>query len=256
MYQKLCKRCKFNFESISQNSQFCKDCVWTYKKKGPRESKYKMNRVSLRDPDFYSYLMGFCCSDGSVQEHPSGKAKTVRYLSTDLEIVEKITQKLEYTRPISINREFNDHRKTCWENILYSDNARYFHSKGLTPDKTKLSIDNMDISIFPYLRGLLDGDGSIKVESRQVDFLGQKILLESIQKRLLELDFEVHPPRDAGGTYIISVGGLLRIRKLLGLMYENPTIYLDRKFELAQQVFDRKDGRVRYQGHHPVSLES
>jgi hypothetical protein len=129
---------------------------------------------------------------------------------------------------------------------LYSDNARFFHERGLVKDKSELTLDNMDVDLYPYLRGLLDGDGSIIISSREVRFLGQEKLLKSIQVKLDLVGFKVKDPRkDKESLWSIEIGGWARIKDILRRLYGDSTIHLDRKKILAQKVLDHKPFKVR-----------
>jgi hypothetical protein len=241
-YSKNCRKCHLRYETTSRNHQFCPGCRG-YKKR-PRQlksSKYRIKPEAFRDRELISYLMGFCSSDGSLELLPSGEVYTVRYISTDREIIEKITTRLGYTRPISINREFEDHRKTAFENILYSDNARHFGSLGLTKKKEDLTLDSMDVAIGPFLRGLCDGDGTISPAAVEVTFLGQERMLQSVRNRLLGYFDYVQEPRKAKdrNLWLLQVGGTTRVGKLFDLMYDGATIYLERKFRVMEEMRER-----------------
>jgi len=237
-FNKTCKRCQNPYQG-ARNARFCPDCTWQYTPKGERTSKFRLNHNVLGDREVLSYILGFGCTDGSVAEDGS-TVKNVRLLSTDKELIELITFRLEYERPVSLNRTFDDHRKDCWENIFYSDHARFLVSKGLRKDKEQLTLEDMDVDIYPFLRGHCDGDGTISPAGRTVSFLGRKLMMDSISDRLNRDGFPVSEARPTQGKlWTVQVGGNPRVADLLHRMYEGSTLHLQRKYEQATVFWER-----------------
>lgn len=90
-----------------------------------------------------------------------------------------------------------------------------------------------------YIRGLIDGDGYIRSTEYGVGLVGSQQILEYVRDFLAkELDWTdaqnkyIHPH---GVIYKFAVGGKNISKSILHLLYDNSSIYLDRKFNLYQQ---------------------
>ena len=111
----------------------------------------------------------------------------------DYEILEKIREELELERPIKIYECANG----------YIKNKLYFHSAqikrdlmnyGLVPNKTYSKDYHFpyileDKYIIDYIRGLFDGDGSVKMTGNSLTFQidsSNKMILRHIQNFLLQ----------------------------------------------------------------------
>lgn len=236
MFNKICKRCQGEFESISRNTLFCNNCKSHYVPK-VRESRYSCN-LFKNDIEGYSYFMGFICGDGYVH----CRKEEVSWYSTDKQIVDDITKRLNYNRNPHINKKETENTKACYGNILYVQNARHFIDRGLFNDKGELDYSLFyNVEIRHFLRGLFDSDGSLVLREGKtgsvilnfISFLGQERLLKSLQFVLK------NKITKKNGVCDVRIGGRLAY-DILHFMYDGATIYLDRKYQKFRLIQSHK----------------
>jgi DNA-binding XRE family transcriptional regulator len=94
-----------------------------------------------------------------------------------------------------------------------------------------------------FIRGILDGDGCIQNYGKwdiKVDFWGTKHLCETINEILIkELDVNPNVPRKKKGTksmFEVRWGGRLQVLKILNWLYQDATVYLQRKYEAYKSI--------------------
>lgn len=250
-FQKICNKCGVSYEG-TRNARVCKNC---YRKYCPRIRKEKLSKFPLdkefleSNSELLSYFIGFLFSDGTMSANKEEKIAYVGFYSTDKHIIEDLTSRLRYSRPIFIAAKKEGY-DPVYGNLFFADNARYFLKWGLRPDKDNLEWNpSLGLSLFDFLRGFFDGDGSIVLrESSQggllstVSFLGRFKLISSI-KNALELEgFKpcLGKPRQRNGgkvLYQLYFGGRQGLR-LLQSMYKNSTIHLIRKHKKYQVILE------------------
>lgn len=96
-----------------------------------------------------------------------------------------------------------------------------------------------------WIRGYLDGDGSVSILKNgnfQLSFTGTKEVLDFIQnfltKQLNRKYCQRYPERD-NNNYSINFGGTHSIIKYLNQIYENCSIYLERKYQKVLEIYSR-----------------
>ena len=88
-----------------------------------------------------------------------------------------------------------------------------------------------------FIRGFMDGDGSLsKKQSRQrIRFYGQQDILKWI-RLVLSQELGTNPNisiREKTGIKVLSYDGGRQCRKIISWLYEDATIWLSRKYEIA-----------------------
>lgn len=254
MFDKVCLKCGCSYRG-SRNHRRCEKCR-AYLYKGRRESKFCVKGGFEKDVELVSYLFGFLFADGSTQMGRGGMVHTVRYLSTDVQVVEDITVRLGYTRPISLNRDYeNSGYLPVWENILYSQNAQFWVDRGLRKDKEELTMEGLDVDPWHFLRGHLDGDGSIGVREcsggeqhlSEVIFLGRERFVTSVKVRMEKEGFVTGKLGERGKLRSLAIGGRMGM-EVLNRMYGRATLFLGRKRRVWEglEPLGSSEGRVRH----------
>ena len=155
-------------------------------------SKYKINHnyFSIQGHN-QAYIIGFLGADGNISSKDN--RIDLELFPADYEILEKIREELGLERPIKIYECANG----------YIKNKLYFHSAqikkdlmnyGLVPNKTYSKDYHFpyileDKYIIDYIRGLFDGDGSVKMTGNSLTFQidsSNKMILRHIQNFLLQ----------------------------------------------------------------------
>ena len=92
--------------------------------------------------------------------------------------------------------------------------------------------------IYDFIRGYFDGDGTLSFDRRRktpqarFGFAGTKEFLLSIQNEL-EINLAL---QSRGNAYAFVVSGNKQAKKFFDKIYNNPTRYLKRKYELYQSL--------------------
>ena len=227
MFNKVCKKCGKEFQSNSRNKRDCQDCSLrdeqgNWKKK---ERTY-INRCNFFENDLegYSYFMGFGYADGYCNPINT----KIYVMSTDLEIIEKIKNRIGFTGTVCSYKNKKGYKTTHQINLC-GKTAKYFIDRGFINDKDLLSIP-ANVEFYHFLRGFFDGDGFITLRYNKngtvkptIGFSGRIKLLTEIQSRV-------------GGTlrrdrniWFLNFNTSESI-ELLNKMYYNASIYLQRKY--------------------------
>ena len=117
---------------------------------------------------------------------------------------------------------------------------------GVIPNKTLTYNTNWDA--IPeelwhhYIRGYFDGDGSIWKQKRDnywgINFTGSHYLINSLRDRLsVYTSLSIRE-----NVSVISTMNKTSIVQLINYMYNDATIYLDRKYEKAKQALNDYQG--------------
>jgi hypothetical protein len=196
-----------------------------------RTSQIQWNEKALTKP-LVSYLIGLGASDGSVHVRET-YVHTVSFYSTDKHIIEDLTSRLEYDRDVKLNRKSHKTRKgkdskVCWMQTFYSEKARFWVEQGLSTEKETQDLPE-GVDLFKFLLGLMDGDGGLNEENRQVVFLAYPRLINQIQQTLAEQGFLGWRGKD--GVLDILAVQRDHTPRLLELMYEDAPLFLKRKRE-------------------------
>lgn len=208
-------------------------------------SKYKINHnyFSMQGHN-QAYIIGFLGADGNI----SAKDNRIdlELFSADREILEKMREELELERPIKIYECANG----------YVKNKMFFHSAqikqdlmkfGLVPNKTysldyKFPYALEKQYVIDYIRGLFDGDGSVKEANGtvcfQIDSSNKQILVE-IQRFLKEnysIEMQIATNKKTNVVlYRLYCYGE-NSRKIYSILYTPNSLFLQRKYSKWQEL--------------------
>lgn len=202
-------------------------------------------------PEERSYLTGFSFTDGSLGQR-NGTDSYVGLYSCDLDIVEKIARVLK----TDLFR-YENQGNPFFSVRLNGEWIAWFKAQGLKHDKDELNFPRGKVELYPFLRGLIDGDGSIGTRITHfgltltsLRFLVRQKLAEDLILCLMKDGYEVKPlvvRNRLGKTkqlIELQIGGRAGT-SLLRKLYEGSTIHLDRKFNRAQAIFET-NANLRY----------
>lgn len=195
------------------------------------------------DSEEKAYWLGFIAADGNVSADYS--KCTIELKRSDKEHLKKF------------NRNFNNYYKVAdYAHNEYLSSRIMISSKqccldlvqyGIIPNKsltlnvkTELIPENL---IRHYIRGYFDGDGSIycshpnrtsgyNYDEWGCNFVGTKEML-TFFKEYLKLDV---PVRQKGNIFELDVGGTLLTYEVVNYLYDEATVYLDRKKEKVEKL--------------------
>ena len=108
------------------------------------------------------------------------------------------------------------------------------------------SIPNLNAKLIPhFLRGYFDGDGSISTNGINrngskkwaLNLIATEEFIEEWQEYFLKLGITKVSIQHKGDMRVWNKCGVNQIAKILNHLYSNSNIYLDRKFERANEIF-------------------
>lgn len=207
-------------------------------------NKVDENFFEKIDSEEKAYILGWMYSDGS-NDNKSGR---IRLSITDLEILEKIKEKIKFQGNFYIVKPRKESQLTqyCLQ-IGSRKMSDDLHKLGCSGDKTySLKFPTLDKVPLKFLnsllRGWMDGDGTItKNEKRgkyNVKILSTKNVCEGIKslcETFLNLNVSIYVcstnPKTGYQTYAISIDSQQAIKTFLDFIYKDSTIYLKRKHD-------------------------
>lgn len=213
------------------------------------------------DTEEKAYFLGLLFTDGSVVPDPSGKRSpsiTISLKVSDIDILEKLRNEINMHSKISYDKRKN---KECAvikfrSKKMANDLAKY----GIIPQKTyktKHLPNNIPSNfIIPFMRGLLDGDGSIfqmKSGNYTIDFCSyHKSICEDFRNLCNQfLDEPVTTKIENYGTaYHFRINKKRLIKQLATVLYKDSSISLARKYARASVLFeDNNEEDIVYSDH-------
>lgn len=200
------------------------------------------------DTEEKAYWLGFFYADANITNTESNYSldialkfedynhlvKLKKFLQTEVEIKKRI---------IKSNATGKIH-EACRLSISNKELVEDLISKGCVPRKS-LILDFPDENILPpllrihFIRGYYDGDGSLFIPKKRktraqqstLSFVGTQKFLLKLREELSLTNTKMQSKGNAFATYH---GGNVKVEQYLNKIYENATIYLERKFSKYQ----------------------
>jgi len=208
------------------------------------------------DSENKAYWLGFITADGCIHQKQNGNLYklSIQLSHIDFSHLEKFLIDLESEHTITVrdqlNKKLNKVYKGCFINICRPKLCEDLNKYGVGPNKSK-ELDPPLISddLMPhYIRGLIDGDGCWTIDNSKYPQMHMSFVssVESFTKDIKDiLDAKCNVNKDIKiktqiGCWSFTYGGNLQCGKIYQYLYNNATIYLDRKYNLCKQWFDNK----------------
>ena len=213
---------------------------------GLKKKRYSINKnyFSNIDTEEKAYWLGFLYADGCVRELKGKANVTIGLNPKDKEHLEKFKKCLDSDSPI---RQY-DHPKGLYSTSVITINctkmAYDLIKLGCVPNKTYEKIKMPDINDelkIHFIRGFLDGDGwiSLKKHTKGANIgmvSNYKDILVDIQSFLEKNNIYSLLREEKKGHFTLNIGKSVEQVKFLKLIYNNPKIYLDRKYINCQEI--------------------
>lgn len=209
------------------------------------QDKYYIKYNALSNwNELSSYLLGFTLADGYIKRSNGSRNENslqFELADYDKDILEKIKKHLCFEGPILYSNR--NTVKLCISNTKIIDDLI---CKGIpTNNKTETASFPKEIPnsvLNHFIRGLFDGDGSVFYDSNYIAFqlLGTRSLLLGIKNKLSQFFHTVNLyDRSKNGTNIfcLKLKGK-NAEKLYRWLYDNSTIYLQRKYNKYRQIIN------------------
>jgi exonuclease VII small subunit len=194
------------------------------------------------DNEHKAYWLGFIYADGYVSKRKETEKKLGIALGIkDINHLETFKKHINATYPINIYKsksfggvEIEYCRLLMSSDQLFDDLV----AKGVFEKKT-LILKFPDESIVPkqlqnhFIRGYFDGDGSFKKSNDGFyvfNLCGTKEFLLKCQEILGKQTKLEKRHKDDKNNYSFSIGGRRQVKKIGDYLYQNATVYLERKY--------------------------
>ena len=244
---------KLNFKYHQPIYNYFKKMGWKRlsKEEYPQYKKYQVNQNFFYniDSEEKAYILGFICADGNVSIPRYSISITVQ--QTDIDILKKIQNAMCSNHPIKehIQRENpykKSNRKTL-EQAHININGKTLVSPlvdlGIYGKKT-YSLNGTEIEVVPkhlirhFLRGYFDGDGNILWEKEYssgkkyiINICGNKDFLENTFQKYFPSTNAMYKDKYSKQCWCWKISDKQKVLKFLCYLYDNATIYLDRKYK-------------------------
>jgi len=220
--------------------------------KTPNKPSYNHNLFSNDTEDSF-YLAGAWAADGNVRLVNGGY--NLRLTIKDKEWLKLISKKLNFSnikkienKKCKINNKIYDcadlFKISLFSKKLFNDIGKF----GIVPNKSliyeipKFVLDHK--LCHHFLRGMVDGDGSFYHKKNNVEFsiVGTLNVCESFKevfekyKVVSAFDKKIYHINKDKNTYSITYGGNSVVASIYNYLYQDATIFLKRKKDIAQQA--------------------
>lgn len=204
-------------------------------------TKYIVNHVSFSviDNEEKAYWLGFLMADGYVsQEH--------NHIELVLAAMDK-SHLLNFKDFLQTDSPIKDKEVTLKGKIFKAVRI-YVHSEQIVKDLVSFGcIQNKSLVLqFPvlpknlihhFIRGYFDGDGSISLtNNKQLQFslLGTDMFLDECEK---QMKLHKNKRKEQGQAKAIRYSGNVQCKKIFDYLYQDATIYLERKYNKFIAVY-------------------
>ena len=192
------------------------------------------------DTEHKAYWLGYIFADGHISKkmHLMFGCQKV-----DIDILEQVKKDFDCTYPIRINKDNNPILNICSKHMCETLLSMGFtHKKSYEVDFQKIVTYIPEHLLHHFVRGMFDGDGSIRyynydyVKGYQYHFgyTGLKEVCEFVAK-FLRLTTKLARERNTN-TYTLKTTNAPMIKYIYGVLYKDATIYCKRKYDIFQEI--------------------
>lgn len=195
------------------------------------------------DSEEKAYFLGLLWSDGNVSSR--GNTISIRLLNTDRDILEKLSQIIYGFSNLSTEKDGT--YKMCNLTINSKDFKDKLSEYGCFPNKSatiKYPTFLADDLNRHFIRGLMDGDGSICYTDRVVACLSGNIFIINSFKEILQKYFKkniniIIQNKKNTETYNAYIYQKKNIEMFFKWLYKDSSLFLNRKYDRFSFLIDR-----------------
>lgn len=232
-YRKICKELNCDYKTLAN---FMKENSIEKTKHSLKNHNIKRDYFETIDTEEKAYFLGLMITDGYVKEKKGSNLFGISLKSEDKYMIENF--KKELNSDVKIYHDKRDN-KECYSieitNQKMCDDLKNFN---IVPNKTYL-LNDINIELIPenfrkdYLRGIIDGDGSIGIDNGQIWISLTGYSEDFVKSFEYEIDRiiskEKHNKIHKANAYFCRWKGNKISKKILDYLYKDATIYLERK---------------------------
>lgn len=223
----------------------------------------KENKIEIRNSNFYkakkvdsfffneinteekAYILGFIYADGCI----SNNVLSIKQKTDDVDILEKIKFCLKSEHKIINYIENSGYSKNCNVSMLSFKDLQIIkdlYKYGVIENKSKILKFPLNIPeclVSHFIRGYFDGDGSVyKIKQNNsigISFVGTNDMLSNILlkfQQICDTNTHIYQYKDKD-IFGLTIGGKNNIEKIYYYLYNDATIFLNRKEEVFKKYF-------------------
>lgn len=202
-----------------------------------RQYKRNSRYFNLIDTSEKAYWLGFLYADGYNDEQHGAISLSLK--ADDKNHVQKFIDAIDYESNVKISLVNLNYRDAPYEKAsVYLRDAEMSNDLarlGCIQNKSlKLFFPDIDNNLLPdFIRGYFDGDGCIckTKNGYAISFVGTFSMIQGI-KQHLNLKNKILTRKN---VFTLSIGSKIEIENFINMIYNNPSIYLDRKYEKIRE---------------------
>ena len=218
--------------------------------------KYSCNEnyFNIIDTEHKAYWLGFMYADGYITKETqhSSQCIGISISKIDIEHLNKFKQDLCSTHKINSYKVNQGYKiGTSYVRILINSDtlANDLIKYGCIQKKTdKLLFPNIqEHLLIHFIRGYIDGDGSITSSTKPngkiniaIKITGTEEIIDGIKSyfNVEHLRLEKRHKDRNNNNVSLTIGGNVKVKRILEELYQEATIYLDRKYEKQKQLLE------------------
>lgn len=239
---KVCEVVRVSFSTLQSN----------LKKRGLSRSNKENSRKFHVDHDYFSsidgpekaYWLGFLYADGYITQSNSQKNVGVALKHSDADHLDKLRFSL------NSNYEVKSYRGKCYDKeveysrLLMTSDKMFddLNNLGVVERKSLiLKFPSFDIVperwMWHFVRGYFDGDGSFAKhpKGRRFKVCGTWEFLVALSEFVGKPSLKLQQRRKNRNTWQLDIGGNLQVCRIASKMYDEATVWLDRKHEIYKE---------------------
>ena len=205
-----------------------------------------MNYIDLKFPE-YSYFFGFIQADGTLRQFSRNKGYLeIELKRGDKEILNFFKKLFPFSSSIKTkirDTNFKKNHKSCALRIFRKEFRDELLKLGLSPGKKFLNVfpPECDFCERDYIRGLIDGDGSVGITKREIPFISISAKSERLKNYFCQVIERITGERKRlmrnkrDNAYNIMVNRE-KAQKFIKYLYYPSCLVLKRKFKKAQEA--------------------
>lgn len=225
---------------------------------GVKTTKGNHYRKYFHDEDFFevidteekAYWLGFMFADGYIVDHSKihgQDAFGISLVENDTSTLEKFKKSINATNPITKDSSRKERKPMVRLLMSSQKTVDDLINKGCLKKKSLLlkpPIGVPDFLLLHFIRGLFDGDGHITYNIQYEKYLhptfGITTTYEMAEWLKAVIGFgSIVREKRRENTYYFKSGGINATFDFYHLLYDNATIYMDRKYDKFQEIFKK-----------------